>query len=60
MEQPGLFVFEEECPHLMRNLGEVQRDEKQPDAYATDGEDHLIDCVRYRALGRAASEVVKV
>lgn len=50
MEQPGLFVFEGECPHFARNMAEVQRDEKDPDAYDTEGEDHLIDAARYRAL----------
>lgn len=51
MEQPGLFIFAGECPHLARCLSEVQRDEKEPDAYDSDGEDHIVDALRYRVGG---------
>lgn len=50
MEEPGLFVFRDECPHLARTIGEIQRDEKNPDAYDSEHEDHPIDVLRYRVL----------
>lgn len=53
MENPGLFIFKHECPHFERNMAEVKRDEDNPDTYATDGEDHLIDAARYRALAKS-------
>lgn len=58
LEEPGLFFFEG-CPHTVRSLGAVQIDEKKPDAYATDGEDHLPDALRYRVLDRDRATKVK-
>jgi hypothetical protein len=55
MERPGLFIFGEECPHLARNMGEVQRSDKDPDAYDTEGEDHLIDTMRYRVSSTSSA-----
>lgn len=58
MEEPGLFVFDG-CRHLARCFGEIQVDEGDPDTYDTDGEDHLIDAARYRALDKSRAGKIK-
>jgi hypothetical protein len=46
---PGLFVYST-CRNLIRTLPDLQRDEKDPEVYDTDGEDHAADTLRYGLL----------
>ena len=46
---PGLFIFEKYCPHFIRTIPTLPRDEKDPDDIPKRGtEDHIADACRYR------------
>lgn len=49
-EQPGLFVVAERCPHFLRTVVPIPRDEKDPDDVDSDVEDHCADESRYRVM----------
>lgn len=51
-EGPALYVFERECPHFLRLMPLMQRDDKNLDDIDTDSEDHIADEMRYVALER--------
>lgn len=44
---PKLYIFEDRCPNLVRELKTIATDPKEPDRYDSDGEDHAIDALRY-------------
>lgn len=44
---PKIYIFEDRCPNLCRTLKELGADPREPDRYDTDGEDHLVDALRY-------------
>lgn len=46
-EGPGLFVVKDHCPNFCRTIPVLQRDKRNPDDVATDGEDHVFDACRY-------------
>lgn len=47
-EEPGLFVVGEACPHFVRTLPSLPRDDKDLDDVDTQAEDHIGDETRYR------------
>lgn len=47
-EHPGLFIVGPRCPHALRTLPVLKRDEKHIDDVDTDCEDHVGDEIRYR------------
>ena len=49
-ELPGLFVVGEHCPHFLRTVLTLPRDERDPDDVDTDAEDHIADETRYMAM----------
>jgi hypothetical protein len=50
-ERPTLY-FSEDCPHVVRTLESLQRDELNREDADTDGEDHPPDAVRYGCMSR--------
>ena len=48
---PGIYIMEH-CQAALNLLPQLQRDLKDPDDAATDGNDHCWDAVRYRVLDR--------
>ncbi len=52
MEHSGLFIFAT-CPQLIRTFPLLDRSLKDPDD-CEEGEDHLLDCLRYRCLHEQA------
>jgi hypothetical protein len=59
-ENPGLFVFDEECPAFKRTVPNLPRDEKDMDDVDTSAEDHVGDEARYkvRTMGIRARSTV--
>ena len=51
MEDPGLLIFDT-CRHFIRTVPVLPRDEKKPDEYDSDAEDHVADESRYRCTAR--------
>ncbi|HEX5039668.1 MAG TPA: terminase, partial [Candidatus Limnocylindria bacterium] len=59
-EHPGLFVTDA-CPHFLRTIPSLSRDDKNPDDVDTEAEDHVGDEVRYEVytnVGRFAKKKV--
>jgi hypothetical protein len=50
-ERPTLY-FSDDCPHVIRTLESLQRDELNREDADTDGEDHPPDAVRYGCMSR--------
>jgi hypothetical protein len=50
-ERPTLY-FTDDCPHVIRTLEALQRDELNREDADTDGEDHPPDAVRYGCMSR--------
>lgn len=48
-EKPGLYVFNT-CPHLIRTIRALPRDQRKQDDVDTDSEDHAADALRMRVL----------
>jgi hypothetical protein len=46
-KRPGLLVFENQCPNLVRTLPALPRDEKNQEDVDTDAEDHAFDSLTY-------------
>jgi len=44
---PKMYIFEDRCPNLCRELKTIAADPREPDRYDTDGSDHSIDALRY-------------
>jgi hypothetical protein len=44
---PKIYIFEERCPNLCRELKTIAADPREPDRYDSDGSDHAIDALRY-------------
>jgi hypothetical protein len=53
-EYPGLFIFRDRCPHFLRTVPTLPRDDQDLDDVDTDAEDHIGDEVRYRLRWRPA------
>jgi hypothetical protein len=49
--RPMLFIFHH-CHHLMRTLPMMQHDPDHPEDMAKEGEDHLVDALRYGCMSR--------
>ena len=47
-EHPGLFIFKEYCPHFLRTIPVLPRDDQDLDDVDTQVEDHIADELRYR------------
>jgi hypothetical protein len=47
-EHPGLFIFRNHCPHFLRTMPVLPRDDQDLDDVDTEAEDHIADEVRYR------------
>ena len=47
-EYPGLFIVRGRCPHFLRTVPTLPRDDQDLDDVDTDAEDHIADEVRYR------------
>lgn len=54
-EAPGLFVVADECPHFLRTMLTLPRDERDLDDVDTAAEDHVADEVRYRIRAAGAT-----
>jgi hypothetical protein len=53
LHDPGAFtVFKGRCPNLIRTIGTVGPDPKDPEDVDTTSEDHGIDSARYALMGR--------
>jgi hypothetical protein len=47
-EHPGLFVFKDRCPHFLRTIPVLPRDDQDLDDVDSQVEDHIADELRYR------------
>lgn len=45
--KPSLYIFEDRCPNLARELSTIMADEHNPEDVDTNGSDHAIDALRY-------------
>src|SRR5579859_186927 len=52
---PQLQIFEYECPHLVRTLGEVRVDTRHPERIADSRQDHWVITLSYFCSGRIST-----
>lgn len=48
--KPAIYIFEDRCPNLKRQLSRVMPDPRRPDDIDTKLEDHALDAARYRCM----------